>query len=58
MTNKFKVLDLVKHVIDEGSVPMIITGVIERPNGYTYFATTANATELEYYEQELVKYKK
>lgn len=55
--SKFKILDLVTHVIDRDKTPMIITGVIERPNGFTYLATEARNTELEYYEQELVKYK-
>lgn len=56
MKNKYKVLDLVKHIIDKENLPMIVMGVVERPKGYTYLCTYPNDTEKEYFEEEILKY--
>lgn len=56
--SKFKILDLVRHILDSDNYPLMITGVVERPNGYTYLCTGATNTENEYFEQELLKYSK
>jgi hypothetical protein len=53
---KFEVLSIVVHRLDGDKEPLLITGVVERPECYSYLATRAHGTELEYLEQELTKY--
>lgn len=53
---KFKVLDMVVHILDLDKKPLLILGVVERPSSYTYLATTSENTENEYFEEELKKY--
>lgn len=55
-TNKFEILTTVHHVIDADKKIMLITGVIQRPECYSYLCTTAESNEQEYLEQELKKY--
>jgi len=54
--NKFKILSLVVHILDPESKPLLVLGVIERPNHYSYLCTSHDDYEKEYLEQELKNY--
>jgi hypothetical protein len=54
--SKFKILELVVHILDPDKKPMMILGVIERPQHWSYLCTSYDNNEQEYLEQELKKY--
>lgn len=56
MKAKFSILQLVTHVLDPDKKPMMILGVVERPQHYSYLCTSYDNTENEYLEQELKTY--
>lgn len=56
MKAKFNILDTVTHILDKNKNTLLIVGVIERPQYYSYLCTTASDNEQEYFEEELIKY--
>lgn len=54
--SKFKILELVVHILDPDKKPMMILGVVERPQHWSYLCTSYDNNEQEYLEQELKKY--
>lgn len=53
MKARFKILQLVVHILDPDKKPMMVLGVVERPQHYSYLCTSYDNTENEYLEQEL-----